>query len=180
MQMSKADQSWSFQIAADGNVILLINGSELTLGAKEYVLPDMEAFLAEAEHTFEPRFLGRTIDGWDKRWISAGPLEGDFSPFRKSVGLYRAVMGDQIMYIGKACEYANGGLRKRLADYTRESPSARMTGAGPLLWLNRNRITIDLLIVGEEASAARITEQLEGRFIERYAPPWNTVGRSRK
>lgn len=171
---------FTLHVGTDDLVILNIDGARHTLGPKAAVCVELEKFLASANHNFEARFDGLTVDDWDKRWVDAGRLTGDFGAHRKSVGLYRAILGDKVMYIGKACEHANGGLRKRLADYTRQSDSARKTGAGPLMHSSRNDIDISLLVTGEDGDAARIAEQLERAFIERYSPPWNLIGVSQK
>jgi excinuclease UvrABC nuclease subunit len=93
------------------------------------------------------------------------------------VGLYRALLDGDVMYIGKAYEHANGGFRKRLADYTRASDSGRRTGAGPRMFEHRDQLMIDVLVTGEDAGAAIAAIQLEHPFINRYDPPWNRVGR---
>ncbi len=60
-------------------------------------------------------------------WIPLGLLTEDttdFSDYSNDIGIYRAILNDVIVYIGKATELNNGGFRKRLRDYTRISPSA--------------------------------------------------------
>lgn len=168
---------WSFEIGSEGDVILALKGHLHPLGTMAEVLPYMEAFLATAEHAFEPRFGGRTVDAWDQCWVPVGPLNGGTASFPTTVGLYRAILNGQIVYIGKGREHANGGLRKRLRDYTRSSDSARRTGAGPRMWENRDGILIELLITGADRAAAFVADQIEGIFIERYDPPWNVTGR---
>ena len=74
----------------------------------------------------EPKFAGRTLTEWDADWT---PVKGGFtvlhSELASEIGLFRADLGGTIMYIGKAVEVDNGGLRKRLSDFSRPSPSAR-------------------------------------------------------
>lgn len=115
-----------------------------------------------------------TINEWNSRWKSIGSLRTvNLTPYNKYVGLYRHVMGGKIMYVGRAIELNNGGFRKRLSDYSRESDSARKHKSGRLINENLDRITTDILIVGDTQEAVKVTQILEGQFIAKFNPPWN-------
>lgn len=119
---------------------------------------------------------GRTISQWESSWQYAGILSQlNLTQYNKYVGLYRARLGGRVVYIGKATEWNNGGFRKRLSDYTRDSASARKHGSGQKMYQHRNELTIELLIVGSDARAAEITPKLEALMIGRYNPEWNKV-----
>ena len=58
-------------------------------------------------------------------------LASDLSEFRDKVGLYRMRNeAGEVVYVGRAVEWDNGGLRKRLRDYTRESDADANTSLG--------------------------------------------------
>lgn len=49
-------------------------------------------------------------------WNEVGFLDEsncDFSDYYKDIGLYRAILVDKIVYVGKATELNNGGFRKK-------------------------------------------------------------------
>jgi len=122
------------------------------------------------------RIGGKSIEEWDREWISIGMLKtADLSPYSHYVGLYRHVINGRTMYVGRAIEWNNGGFRKRLSDYRRESNSARTHTSGRLIHEHLDEIRTYLLIVGSDAEAAEVTKQLEGRFIAKYGSPWNKM-----
>ena len=89
------------------------------------------------------------------------------------VGLYMHKINGKIMYIGRAVEYANGGLRKRLSDYCRPNGSARKHPSGQKIHANRYRIQTYILVVGSDAAAAEKSKRLEEQYVGKYNPPWN-------
>ena len=117
-----------------------------------------------------------SIHEWDNKWHRLGFLSKvDRSELRGWVGLYKAVLNNQIMYVGRAVEYNNGGLAKRLADYIRESDSGRKHQSGQLMHNNAEHLVIYVLKVGNDSEAAQKTKELEHEFIEYYNPPWNVM-----
>lgn len=118
------------------------------------------------------------IEAWDKKWVSIGKLvNANLSPLNNVVGLYKHVVKGEVKYIGRATEWNNGGLRKRLSDYRRGSDSARKHSSGRAINENLSEITTYVLIVGSDAEAAAKTKYLEPLFIDYYAPEWNIVYR---
>lgn len=117
---------------------------------------------------------GRSVNDWDGSWRGIGLLANtELSPYSHYVGLYRAKMNGKIMYIGKATEYSNGGLRKRLSDYIRDSDSSRKHASGQLMHKHSQVLSIDILITGEDGEAAQIANKLEVLLIGKHQPPWN-------
>ena len=118
----------------------------------------------------------KTVGEWTKEWRR---LEGDFNVrqtcVNKTVGLFRAVDSGQTMALGQACEYANGGLRKRISDFGRKSPSSREHFMGEFIHDNRHRLEAHVLCVGRDENAAEITKQLRGYMLELYKPPKNAT-----
>lgn len=99
-------------------------------------------------------------------------VQGNISYLNKSVGLYRAKLNGEVVYIGRAIE-CRGGLRKRLTDYVRSSDSSRGTNSSNNMNLHKDRLHIDVLIVGEDEEAAMATRKLEVMMIGKYRPKWN-------
>ena len=107
-------------------------------------------------------------------WKYVGTLDNvDSSDLRHGVGLYKAVLNGKIVYIGRAIEYNNGGLKKRLADYTRESDSSRKHKSGQLMNQNASSLKIYIMVTGSDSAAASKARELEMEMINRYNPEWN-------
>lgn len=127
----------------------------------------------------EPASSSAETNGFEK-WECIGCL-GDvydnhpeiLRKYNHSVGLYMHKINGKIMYIGRAVEYANGGIRKRLSDYCRPNPSARKHPSGQKIHANRYRIKTYILVVGSDAAAAEKSKKLEGQYVGKYNPPWN-------
>lgn len=118
---------------------------------------------------------GKTVEQWDKEWICIGPLKtANLTPYNHCVGLYRHVVNGRTMYVGRAIELYNGGFRKRLSDYRRQSNSARKHLSGRTINEHLDEIITYILIVGDTEEAVLETKRLEGQFIAYYGyPEWN-------
>ena len=116
---------------------------------------------------------------FDNQWKRIGCLgevydSGGLSTLSRCVGLYMHKIGNEIMYIGRAVEYNNGGLRKRLSDYCRPNGSARKHPSGQKIYANRYKIQTYILVVGDDAQAAEKSKRLEELYVGKYNPPWNS------
>ncbi len=119
-------------------------------------------------------FGGKTVSEWDCEWQYIGKLkDANLTPYNSCVGLYRHVVNGTTKYVGRAIELHNGGFRKRLSDYRRESNSARKHASGRTIYENLDRIDTYILVVGNTQEAVEITKKLEGEFVRRYNPEWN-------
>ena len=119
-------------------------------------------------------FGGKTVSEWDCEWQYIGKLkDANLTPYNSCVGLYRHVVNETTKYVGRAIELNNGGFRKRLSDYRRESNSARKHASGRTIYENLDRIETYILVVGNTQEAVGITKTLEGEFVRRYNPEWN-------
>ena len=97
--------------------------------------------------------VNHTMISTTETWTPLGPLSEaitDFSKYYKDIGVYRAILNNEIMYIGKTTELLNGGFRKRLRDYTRTSDSARNYPSGRLMHHHRNEVCIEILIFNRD------------------------------
>ena len=118
---------------------------------------------------------GKTVEQWDKEWICIGPLKtANLTPYNHCVGLYRHVVNGRTMYVGRAIELYNGGFRKLLSDYRRQSNSARKHLSGRTINEHLDEIITYILIVGDTEEAVLETKRLEGQFIAYYGySEWN-------
>lgn len=116
----------------------------------------------------------RTISDWEHIGC-LGELydQGRLSEWNDCIGLYMHKINGKVMYIGRAIEYNNGGFRKRLSDYCRDSGSARKHPSGQKIYANRYRIQTYLLVVGNDEAAKAKTILLEKLFVGQFNPPWN-------
>lgn len=122
----------------------------------------------------DQKFGNKSISEWDREWRSIGILsDAELTQFNKSVGLYKALLNGRVVYIGRAVEFSNGGFRKRLSDYRRQSDSARTHGSGQKMNEHNSKVEIELLEIGGDFAAAELTKQLEKIFIGKYRPEWN-------
>ena len=122
----------------------------------------------------ETKFMGKSVAQWDCEWVSIGMLKtAELSPYNHCVGLYRHVINGTTKYVGRAIELHNGGFRKRLSDYRRESNSARKHSSGRTIYEHLDEIETYILIVGSDDEAVETTKKLEGQFVRRYDPEWN-------
>ncbi|NIK76331.1 hypothetical protein FHS15_001438 [Paenibacillus castaneae] len=128
-------------------------------------------------HNGETTIGNKTIAEWDSKWRGLGLLGSlslsDLSAYNQSIGLYKAEMGGKIYYIGRAIEYNNGGFRKRLRDYVRESDSARTHKSGGKMNENADRIYISILVMGHSQEEVDAVKALESALVVKYLPEWN-------
>lgn len=122
-------------------------------------------------------FGGLTVEQWNRRWTSLGLLSSltseDLSAYNKQIGLYKAELNGQVAYVGKAIEWNNGGFRKRLRDYVRNSTSGRTHGSGRKMNEHAERLRISILIVGDSAKDVDTVIALERAMIGKLQPNWN-------
>lgn len=153
-------------------------GGEMAIKAKQDHARRMGQVVkqAKAEGKKEPTIGGKTLGEWDRSWEHLGVLDSaSLSHLSSSVGLYRAKLRGKVVYIGRAVEHSNGGLRKRLSDYTRSSNSSRKHTSGQLMNEHASQLVIDVLITGSNENAASVARKLESYFIGKYSPDWNKM-----
>jgi hypothetical protein len=117
---------------------------------------------------------GRTIKEWSECWIAVPHgLTAYQLWLRHQVGLFRVCYRGRVMFIGVGTD-KSGGIPKRLRDLFRPSPSGRNHHAGQLIYENRDLLTVDVLITGENKPAAReLAQHLKKLMIALHQPPWN-------
>lgn len=134
--------------------------------------------------------MNKILDMIDSLWDNVGTL-GKFtvdkelkpgkisiSYLNKSVGIYKAILNNKVVYIGRAKEYKNGALRKRLMDYVRDSDSGRDTPSGKKMHENKDKIFIKVIVIGEGEECMETADYLEKLMIHKYNPEWNKLDNS--
>lgn len=112
----------------------------------------------------------RELQEWEKGWELIGKLsEVDLSKYSKDIGVYRADLNGELKYNGRAMEKDNGGFRKRLRDYTRDSDSARKHSSGQKMFKFKDELDISIIRTSTEEEAIK----LERALIDKYKPEWN-------
>ncbi|KQM13893.1 hypothetical protein [Novosphingobium sp. Leaf2] len=119
---------------------------------------------------------GRTLAEWNQQWQ---PLEHGLSKrhdeLRETVGVFRFRRKDEVVYIGCAREYAKGGLRKRLSDFTRPGDSGRTHYAGQKIYENREHLEVDVIVTGTDYKAGWTALRLKGALLGIRQPIWNAT-----
>lgn len=116
--------------------------------------------------------LLKCIKGLEVPLGKLGDLQGNLSKYNKSVGIYKAYLNDELVYIGRAIEADNGGFRKRLTDYIRESASARGTNSSSNMFKYKGQLDIKIIPLGGK-EAVDATKTVEEILIKHYKPKWN-------
>jgi excinuclease UvrABC nuclease subunit len=122
---------------------------------------------------------GKTLDEWETQWRPLGLLTDDPQTFPITVGVYRLRSihdGNTLIYIGRATESHNGGFRKRLRDYTRENGSARGSKSGQYINANARKLSVEIIVTGNDENAEAMAVSLEFALIRRYRPQFNSHG----
>ena len=116
----------------------------------------------------------KTIAEWDTLWQRQ---PSDFSKVHSDlndvVGLYRAVRGKEIMALGRATEFDNGALRKRISDFTRDCDSNSHGSIGEFIRENHADLQLEVLLVGSDQEAVEITIALKPLMVALHNPPKN-------
>lgn len=107
-------------------------------------------------------------------WTSIGILETvSLTQFNKIVGVYKLVLNNEIVYIGRAIEFKNGGFRKRLSDYRRPNNSGRKHQSGQLINKNMSLLEVFIYKTGSSLAAAQNAKNIEKILILEHKPLWN-------
>lgn len=113
-----------------------------------------------------------------EEWTAIGRL-ADLTPekikyLRKTVGFYRFIdENGKEVYLGKAVEFDNGGIAKRLMDYIRPSDSARRHGSGRAIHGRKDTLIVKILKVGDDQNARTLVDETEKNMIEQFKPELN-------
>ena len=117
---------------------------------------------------------GKSLREWNDCWK---PVTGGFKPkhpeLRPYVGLARAVLNGQIVYIFRGTEHSKGGIEKSLQRIRGIEQTGNAT-SGPKAIRNQiDELELEVLLVGENKEAGEATKQLKRAMIKHLDPEWN-------
>lgn len=119
---------------------------------------------------------GLTPAEWNQQWQTLeGGLSKRHDELREVVGVYRFRRRDEVVYIGCAREYAKGGLKKRLSDFTRPGDSGRKHYAGQMIYEHRETLEVDVIVTGADYQAGWTAQRLKTALLGRRKPVWNAT-----
>lgn len=119
---------------------------------------------------------GMTHAEWNQQWQTLeGGLSQRHDELKGSVGVFRIRRRNEVVYIGCAREYAKGGLRKRLSDFTRTGDSGRTHYAGQKIYENRESLAVDVIVTGSDYKAGWTAQRLKTAFLGIRKPVWNAT-----
>lgn len=125
------------------------------------------------KHQRVPLIGGKTIDEWDQLWVPVpNGLRQHQSHLTEAVGLYRYILNRQTMALGTGTD-SKGGIAKRLSDMIRPSWSGRDHHLGKLVYDNRRRLAVEVLLTGSGHEAQAIARKLKVPMVNLHQPSWN-------
>lgn len=115
----------------------------------------------------------KTRAEWDRVWVRVPGGLKEYQPhLRSEVGLYRVLLNGVVMAIGVGTD-KSGSLAKRLSDFFRPSWSGRNHYVGRKIYESRDRLVVEVLIVGSDKEAREIARALKTPMIHHHRPEWN-------
>jgi hypothetical protein len=119
-----------------------------------------------------PSLIGeKSPKHWNTEWLSIPTwMDSDTYDLHGQAGLIRFWKDGQVVAYSSATELP-AGLRKRLADFRRPSPSGRKHYAGEKIYENLDRLEVEVLITGER-HAPEIGRKLRMPMIRLHKPAW--------
>ena len=115
----------------------------------------------------------KTRAQWDRLWVRVPGGLKEYQPdLRYKVGLYRVLLNGVVMAIGTGTD-KGGGQAKRLSDFHRPSWSGRNHYVGRQIYAHRDRLVVEVLIVGSDKEAREIARGLKKPMIHHHRPEWN-------
>ena len=99
----------------------------------------------------------------------------DLKAFNHSIGIYMMTLGVLPVYIGRAIEFNNGGLRKRLRDYIRNGNSARKHTSGRLINQHKDELKLYIIELGHVEKDVEKVKEAENSMIGNIFTAFNVV-----
>ena len=117
---------------------------------------------------------GKSLREWEQMWK---PVPGGFATpqpaLRGYVGLMRAKLTGNVMYIMRAAEHKKGGIEKGL-QRIRGVPQTGNKGFGAQqLRAHIDELELEVLIAGQDSNAAQLAKDLKVLMVKYHDPEWN-------
>lgn len=120
---------------------------------------------------------GKTLAEWAQEWCRVGGgLYSEEPELPLLIGVYRLLLAGQVVYVGRATEFANGGFLKRFRDFTRGGAGGRKHRAGELAYEHRRALEVEVIVTGIDSAAVWTAKRLKRAFLAKELPPWNVPG----
>jgi len=121
----------------------------------------------------EPLLIdGKTIEEWDSEWADIPAwMSPDTYKLHGEVGLIRFLEDGKVVAYSLGTEL-EAGLRKRLADFFRESESGRNYATGRRIYAQRHGLKVQVLTTGSDAAAQGYAHLLKSEMMRLHPPAW--------
>jgi hypothetical protein len=127
------------------------------------------------QNTERPLIGGKTLEEWNQQWVKVpGGLTQRQKQLRPDVGLFRMLLGGQIVVVGSGTDKRHG-IEKRLYDLGRPGKSSRDHHAGRYIYENRHRLDVEVLITGRDEPARKIASRLKAPMMQLHKPAQNVL-----
>lgn len=114
---------------------------------------------------------------WETQWADVPAwMSPDTYKLHGEVGLIRFLEDGKVVAYSLATEL-EAGLRKRLADFFRDSDSGRNYVTGRRIYTNRHALKVQVLIAGSDPNAQKLARQLKTAMIRLQPPGWTAPAR---
>ena len=118
-------------------------------------------------------FDGKTVEQWyEQRAKIHKWLDPEGYDLRGQVGVILFRQNGKVVAISIGTEL-KGGLQKRLADFYRDSLSGRNYAAGHRLYVERDTLSVEVIITGSDAAAQKLARRLKYALIKLKGPAWH-------
>ena len=128
----------------------------------------------------DEKILGKPLREWDAAWE---PLPGGFSQqhpeLRPYVGLARAMLKGETMYILRGTEHLNGGIAKSLQRIRGKKQTGNSGHGARMIRDNIDLLELEVLLVGKGYKFVEATKLLKTKLINYHDPEWNRPSRRR-
>ena len=107
-------------------------------------------------------------------WIKLGHLyesDCDLEIYKNDIGIFKAIINSEVVYIGHTIEKENGGFSKILRNLIKENSDSKNSEVELLFFENKQDILIELLILNDKDIVE--IEELKNRLINQLKPKWD-------
>lgn len=114
----------------------------------------------------------KTVEEWDQGWANIPAwMSPDTYKLHGEVGLIRFLEDGKVVAYSLGTEL-EAGLRKRLADFFRESESGRNYATGRRIYAHRHGLKVQVLTTGSDAAAQGYAHLLKPEMMRLNPPAW--------
>lgn len=132
-----------------------------------------------AEELLDQTIGDQKLKDWESCWQALpDALSKPHPELRKKLGLLRFTLDGEIKYFVRAIELKYG-LPKGLTRLSGPEQTGNKDYGAQMVRKHRDKVTVDVLIVGEGASAAQYTKALKRALNKLHDPEWSWPAKRR-